>query len=118
MPRGARLDQLTELYHQSGPFATAYVEVSRDAESGNQVAELAAREAADAAREFQVRAADHPGLVLGASIGDEPVRADLAVVAAACLTDAEVVISRASTLGGAPVAALLRWDQTAQGTRA
>jgi hypothetical protein len=56
--------------------------------------------------------------VLGASIGDEPVRADLAVVAAACLTDAEVVISRASTLGGAPVAALLRWDQTAQGTRA
>jgi hypothetical protein len=72
----------------------------------------------DAAREFQIRAADHPGLVLGASIGDEPVRADLAVVAAACLTDAEVVISRASTLGGAPVAALLRWDQTAQGTRA
>jgi hypothetical protein len=28
------------------------------------------------------------------------------------------VVSRASTLGGAPVAALLRWDQTAQGTRA
>jgi hypothetical protein len=39
-------------------------------------------------------------------------------VAAACLTDADVVVSRASTLGGAPVAALLRWDQTAQGTRA
>ena len=111
MPRGARLDQLTELYHQQGPFATAYVEVSRDAESGNQVAEFAARE-------FRIRAADHPGLVLGASISDEPVRADLAVVAAASLTDAEVVISRVSTLGGAPVAALLRWDQTAQGTRA
>jgi hypothetical protein len=42
MTRGARLDQLAELYHQSGPFATAYVEVSRDAESGNQVAELSA----------------------------------------------------------------------------
>jgi hypothetical protein len=71
----------------------------------------------EAARGFEVRPADHPGLVLGASTGDEPVRADLAVVAAACLTDADVVVSRASTLGGAPVAALLRWDQTAQGTR-
>jgi hypothetical protein len=48
MRHGARLDQLVELYNQPGPFATAYVEVSRDAESGNQVAELAAREAADA----------------------------------------------------------------------
>jgi hypothetical protein len=72
----------------------------------------------EAARAFEVRPVDHPGLVLGAAIGDEPVRADLAVVAAACLTDAEVLISRASTLGGATVAALLRWDQTAQGTGA
>ena len=45
MRHGARLDQLAELYNQPGPFATASVEVSRDAESGNQVAELAAREA-------------------------------------------------------------------------
>ena len=56
--------------------------------------------------------------MLGASIGEEPVRADLAVVAAACLTDTGVVVSRTSTLGGAPVDALLRWDQTARGTRA
>ena len=72
----------------------------------------------EAARGFEVRPAEYPGLVLGASTGDEPVRADLTVVTAACLTDADVVVSRASTLGGAPVAALLRWDQTAQGTRA
>jgi hypothetical protein len=40
------------------------------------------------------------------------------LVAAAAVTDAEVVVSRASTLGGAPVAALLRWHQTSQGAGA
>jgi hypothetical protein len=39
------------------------------------------------------------------------VRADLALVAAAARTGAEVAVTRSSTVGGAPVAALLRWDQ-------
>lgn len=59
---------------------------------------------------------DHPGLVIGSGIIDEPVRADLALIAAATLTGAQVSISPRSTLGGTPVAALLRWDQPAEGT--
>ena len=60
----------------------------------------------------------HPGLVLGAAAPDEPVPAHQALVAAAALTGAEVAIARAGTLGGAPAAGLLRWDQTAEGTTA
>lgn len=63
----------------------------------------------DAAAEFELRPADHPGLVLGAAPLDAALRADLALVAAACLTSARLVISPTRTLGGAPVAALLRW---------
>jgi hypothetical protein len=53
----------------------------------------------------------HPGLALGTAPLDEPLRADLALVAAATLTGADIVVSRASAMGGTPVAALLRWDQ-------
>jgi release factor family 2 len=63
-----------------------------------------------AARELTLDPAAHPGLPIGPAL-DRPVRADLAVVAAAALTAAEVSVSRAATLGGSPVAALLRWDQ-------
>ncbi|HEU4946784.1 MAG TPA: Vms1/Ankzf1 family peptidyl-tRNA hydrolase [Kribbella sp.] len=62
-----------------------------------------------AAAGTELRPSDHPGLPLGAVPVDQPVRADQALIAAAALTDAQVVISPQSVLGGAPVAALLRW---------
>jgi hypothetical protein len=39
------------------------------------------------------------------------VRADQALIAAACMTDADIAVATAATMGGAPVAALLRWNQ-------
>lgn len=54
--------------------------------------------------------ADHPGLSLGTSVSG-PVRADEALIAAALLTDADVVPLPGAALGGAPAAALLRWNQ-------
>ena len=69
-----------------------------------------------AAAGFTVEPERHPGLALGAVTGlPASLPADRVLVAAAALTDAEVVVSRASTLGGAPAAALLRWDQPARG---
>ena len=65
----------------------------------------------DAAANFMLRPSDHPGLALGASTPTDQVRADQALIAAACLTDADVAIATAATMGGAPVAALLRWNQ-------
>jgi hypothetical protein len=53
-----------------------------------------------------------PGLAFGAAQPSGPVRADLALVAAAVLTDADVSTLPRAALGGAPVAALLRWSQT------
>lgn len=66
----------------------------------------------------QLAVEDHPGLALGAITAAGPFPADRALIAAAALTDAEVVIERSLTLGDAPVAALLRWDQTAEDTQA
>jgi hypothetical protein len=71
----------------------------------------------DRAAEYIIHPQDHPGLVLGTTMIDGKVRADQALIAAACLTGAEVVIARASTMGEAPAAALLRWNQTALDTR-
>ena len=68
------------------------------------------------ASEEKLSPADHPGLVLGSATVEGPVRADLGLVAAATLTGAKVAISPRRTIGGTPVAALLRWDQPAQGT--
>lgn len=65
----------------------------------------------DAAAEHTVTAQDHPGLSIGAVSPTEPVPAHQAFVAAAALTGADVAVGRAATLGGRPVAALLRWDQ-------
>jgi hypothetical protein len=70
-----------------------------------------------AAAELQLDPGNHPGLVLGSGTVDEPVRADLALVAAAAMTSAEVTVVPSAGLGGIPVAALLRWDQPAEGTR-
>jgi hypothetical protein len=71
------------------------------------------------AANFTVEPEKHPGLVLGAATDLPPsLPADRALIAAAAITDADVVVTRSSTLGGAPVAALLRWDQTAIGTQA
>ena len=69
------------------------------------------------AAEHELDPARHPGLALGAATPEGPVRADLALVAAAIVTGASVSVSPRATLGGAPVAALLRWHQDAEGTR-
>jgi hypothetical protein len=50
------------------------------------------------------------GLALGPVVSG-PVPADLALVAAAAQTSAEVVVTPSAALGGTPVAALLRWEQ-------
>lgn len=55
---------------------------------------------------------DHPGLSIGVP-GDLPVRADLGLLAAAVHTGAEVATLPRTAMGGAPVVALLRWDQSA-----
>jgi hypothetical protein len=62
-----------------------------------------------------LRVPDHPGLSLG-SVGapDAEVRADLALVAAATVTGADVAVAGAGVLRGTPVAALLRWDDSGQ----
>jgi hypothetical protein len=73
----------------------------------------------DRSREFSVEPPHHPGLSFGA-VKDLPesIRADLALIAMAALTAADVNVTRARTMGGAPAAALLRWHQPAEGTRA
>lgn len=65
------------------------------------------------AAELTVDLADHPGLSVGPEEPKGPVRADQVLVAAAVRTGAEVAVSPQAALGGAPVAALLRWDQPA-----
>lgn len=64
-----------------------------------------------AAASFEVQPEQHPGLALGAVTGLPPkLPADRALVAAAVTTSADVVVTRSSTLGGAPAAGLLRWN--------
>jgi len=69
-----------------------------------------------AASDLTLDPSDHPGLSLGAAEATGPVRADLGLLAAAVATGADVRIAPSAVLGGAPVAALLRWDQDAVGT--
>jgi hypothetical protein len=59
--------------------------------------------------EHRLDPADHPGLQFGAVEVSGDLRADEALIAAALLTDADVVPLPSAALGGAPVAALLRW---------
>ena len=65
----------------------------------------------DALAEHDLAVTDHPGLSIGVP-GDSPVRADLGLLAAAVHTGAEVAILPKAAMGGAPVAALLRWNQS------
>ena len=69
-----------------------------------------------AAADLTLDLSQHPGLVVSASTPDEPLPAVPALVGAAVLTSAQVAVTRAATLGGSPVAALLRWDQDAVGS--
>jgi release factor family 2 len=62
--------------------------------------------------ELEVVVQDHAGLELGAAPADKPLRADQALVAAAVRTDAAVALLPRAVLGGSPVAALLRWDNS------
>jgi hypothetical protein len=71
----------------------------------------------EAAAEFDLSLADYPGLSVGAIASTGQLRADRALVAAAAMTDAEVVIAHTTRMFGTPVAAILRWDQEAQGDR-
>lgn len=59
----------------------------------------------------QLDPADHVGLPLPSGLPGGALRADLALVAAAVLTDAEVSAAPAATMGGEPVAAVLRWEE-------
>ena len=70
-----------------------------------------------AAAEVELDVAKHPGLVLGAHQPDGPVPADRALVAAAVLTNASVAVLPSAALEREPVAALLRWDQQAEGSQ-
>ena len=67
------------------------------------------------AAEEELDPSAHPGLALTSGVGQQPVRADLALVAAAALTGACVSVLPDAALAGTPVAALLRWDQHADG---
>ncbi|MCW2851707.1 MAG: hypothetical protein JWM84_1371 [Nocardioides sp.] len=71
-------------------------------------------------REQELQLSQHPGLQLGAvAVGDdEPLRADQLLVAAAVLTDASLSVAAPGALAGASAAALLRWHQDAEGSRA
>jgi hypothetical protein len=66
---------------------------------------------ARSSREHVVRPVDHRGLNLGLEAAAE-VPLNQALIAAAARTAADVVIVPAASLGGSPVAALLRWDQS------
>jgi hypothetical protein len=68
-----------------------------------------------AAAEHTLDPGNHPGLAIAAT-DTGAVPADQGLVAAAVLTSAAVSVVPSAALGGSPVAALLRWDQTAEGT--
>jgi hypothetical protein len=65
----------------------------------------------DASAELDLPVKDHPGLSIGVP-GDAPVRADLGLLAAAVQTGARVATLPKVAMGGSPVVALLRWDQS------
>jgi len=106
-----RLDRVHELRDRLGrgeAVATGVSDVA-DAFIRGQVETLLLDPAGAADIDLDVSA--HPGLSLGDATPDVPVPADQALVAAAVLTDAEVGVAPAAAMGGAPVAALLRWNQ-------
>jgi hypothetical protein len=64
----------------------------------------------DAVRDLELVPTDYPGLDLGAASADQPLPADQALVAAAARTGATIAVMPRAALGGAPAAALLRWN--------
>lgn len=106
--RVARVHELRERLGRGEAVATGVRDVA-DAFVRGQVDTLLLDP--DPASELELDLSDHPGLALGEVASDGPVRADQALVAAAVLTDAEVGVLPSGTMGGAPVAALLRWNQ-------
>lgn len=117
--RAALLDQVVErrtaLVHRlreglgRGEGAVTGVHDVADAFVQGQVDTLLLDPAALAEESFDP--ADHPGLQFGAGEVTGTVRADEGLIAAALLTDADVVPLPSAALGGGPVAALLRWTQ-------
>jgi hypothetical protein len=106
--RAALADELRERQGRNASVATG-VESVVDAFVRGQVETLLLDP--DDAAEVELDVAAHPGLALGAPAPDRPVPADQALVAAAVLTGASVTVNRSEAFGGAPAAALLRWDQ-------
>lgn len=68
---------------------------------------------ADEAATLELEPEQFPGLAWGEAHVEGPVRADEALIGAAIATDAEVAPLPSAVLGGAPVAALLRWSESA-----
>jgi len=114
----ANLDVLAQLKQRLGERAqgassrgTSGVDAVLDALVVGQVDTLLLDPAA--AAETSVTLSEHPGLSLGSVSSDGALPADQVLVALAALTDADVRVARAGTMEGAPAAALLRWDNTA-----
>ena len=114
----ANLGVLEELKQRLGERAQG--KSSRGAAGVDEVLDALVRGQVDtllldpaAAAETSVDVADHPGLSIGALVPGDALPADRVLVALAALTDADVRVARRGTLGGEPVAALLRWDNTA-----
>jgi release factor family 2 len=106
-----RLDRLHELGQQLGRGTRMAVGVHDVAEAfvRGQVETLYLDPVTSA--EHELDPSQYPGLAFGAITLDGPVRADQALLAAACLTSADVLTAGTEHLFGTPVAAVLRWDQ-------
>jgi hypothetical protein len=113
--RTALADRLREALGRGSGALTGVREVA-DAFVQGQVETLLLDTAALA--EHRLDPAAHPGLEFGGNEVSGEVRADEALIAAAVLTDADIVPLPAAALGGAPVAALLRWTGSGEGSRA
>lgn len=88
--------RLGRVFQEGGPFASVLVDVSRDTETANQQVDL------------RVRAA------VGVELDNDgaSARADQILIAAAARTGADVTALPKTAIGGTPIAALLRWDQS------
>jgi hypothetical protein len=106
-----RLEVVHELSQEVGRGGAAASGIGQVAEAlvKGQVRTLLVNPAALA--EERLDPADHVGLALPPGLPDGELRADLALVAAAVLTDADVAVATTAALGGEPVAALLRWEE-------
>jgi hypothetical protein len=106
-----RLDLAHELAEQAGSGGAAAVGVRQvaDALVKGQVRTLLLDPATLA--DERLDPADHVGLALPGGLPAGELRADLALVAAAVLTGAEVSAAPRAVLQREPVAALLRWEE-------